>query len=112
VLDHYGLERALEWYTEQFERQTGLDTTFTKEGSGSGISDAVAIQVYRILQESLNNVRASESTTAFRASAVPPRPLRLKVQDAGRGCRNGPQDKERAGGNAPKGGNAPRNHSF
>jgi signal transduction histidine kinase len=86
VLDHYGLERALEWYTQQFERQTGIDTTYTKEGSGAGISDTVAIHVYRILQESLTNIaRHAESPSASVRVQFHPDRLHLEVQDAGRG---------------------------
>ncbi len=56
MLDDYGLERSIEWYIGQFGRQTGLRIHYEKTGVAPWIGDQVAIHVYRVLQEALNNV--------------------------------------------------------
>ncbi|MHB8066331.1 MAG: sensor histidine kinase [Desulfobaccales bacterium] len=55
VLDRLGLVDALEWYTTDFERRTGITCFFEREGVPA-IPDNVATAAYRIAQEALTNV--------------------------------------------------------
>ena len=55
VLDNLGLVDALEWYTADFERRTGITCLF-EHGNIPHITDTVATAVYRIAQETLTNV--------------------------------------------------------
>lgn len=93
VLDDGGLERAIDWYLPVFEKQTGIKVRYEKKGDGPAISDRVAIHVYRVLQEALNNLaRHSGSTQAVVRLAFPPGRLNLEVEDRGAGIpepRNG-----------------------
>ena len=86
VLDDYGLEKSIEWYTEKYAIQTGLTIHYEKIGIGPWIGDQIAIHVYRILQESLNNVvRHSGSGEAWVRVRYEPHKMELVVEDHGRG---------------------------
>jgi len=86
ILDDYGLEKALEWYVTQFGKQTGIVIRYEKQGSEPVVGGQEAIHVYRILQETLNNmVRHSKSSNAWVRLIVTPAHLRLEVEDHGVG---------------------------
>lgn len=86
VLDDYGLAKSIDWYIEQYSRQTGLEVHRESEGTPPWIGDTIAIHVYRILQESLNNVvRHSRTMEAWVTTRYTPGSLELEVRDAGRG---------------------------
>jgi signal transduction histidine kinase len=86
ILDDYGLEKAIEWYVAQFGKQTGVVIRYEKQGSGPVVGGQEAIHVYRILQETLNNVvRHSKSPTAWVRLKLSPDRLRLEVEDRGVG---------------------------
>jgi signal transduction histidine kinase len=90
ILDDYGLEKALEWYVTQFGKQTGITIRYEKQGSGPPIGSQEAIHVYRILQETLNNVvRHSKSSTASVRLKLTSDRLRLEVEDRGVGMSDG-----------------------
>jgi signal transduction histidine kinase len=93
VLDDGGLEKAIDWYLPVFERQTGIKVRYEKKGDGPAVTDRVAIHVYRVLQEALNNLaRHSGSTQAVVRLEFPPGRLNLEVEDRGAGMpepRNG-----------------------
>ncbi len=55
VLDDLGLVDALEWYTHDFERRTGISCVF-EHRNFSEIGDTLATAAYRITQEALTNV--------------------------------------------------------
>jgi len=55
VLDHLGLVDALEWYTSDFERRTGITCVF-EHPQAPVISETAATAAYRITQEALTNV--------------------------------------------------------
>jgi signal transduction histidine kinase len=93
VLDDGGLEKAIDSYLPVFEKQTGITVRYEKMGQGPAITDRVAIHVYRVLQEALNNLaRHSGSSLAVVRLRFPPRRLSLEVEDRGKGIpeqRNG-----------------------
>jgi len=86
ILDDGGLEKAIDWYLPVFEKQTGITVRYEKQGDGPAITDRVAIHVYRVLQEALNNLaRHSGSPLAVVRLAFPPGRLSLEVEDRGAG---------------------------
>ncbi len=86
ILDEGGLEQAIDWYVPIFEKQTGIRVRYEKSGTSPEIPENVAIHVYRMLQEALNNV-AKHSGVAAAEVRVQFRPesLRLEVEDHGLG---------------------------
>ncbi len=62
VLDDAGLEGALDLYLPGFEKQTGIVVRYEKEGESRAVDRDVAIHVYRVVQEALNNVARHAKT--------------------------------------------------
>jgi signal transduction histidine kinase len=86
VLDDAGLEGALDLYLPGFEKQTGIVVHYEKEGESREVSRDVAIHVYRVLQEALNNVaRHAKSSEAEVRLRFGPEALVLEVEDHGVG---------------------------
>jgi signal transduction histidine kinase len=86
VLDDYGLERSIEWYVKLFEKQSDLRVHYERIGDGPWIGNEVAIHVYRILQEALNNVlRHAQASEVWVRAEYTPATLRLVVEDHGVG---------------------------
>jgi signal transduction histidine kinase len=87
ILDDYGLEKAIERYVESFEKQTGLDVAYEKQGAGN-IPGEKGIHVYRVLQEALTNVaRHARATHVWVRVVFHPQHFRLEIQDDGVGSR-------------------------
>ena len=97
VLDDYGLEGAVEWYVQQVREQTGLTITYEKQGEAlKALPTETAIHVYRIVQESLNNVvRHANSAVAWVRLRRSANELELEVEDRGVGLP--PQSERRDG---------------
>jgi PAS domain S-box-containing protein len=55
ALDDLGLIAALDWYTADFDKRTGIACRFKQQGV-TVVSDIVATAAYRITQEALTNV--------------------------------------------------------
>lgn len=86
VLDDAGLEGALHLYLPGFEKQTGIAVHYEKEGDSRAVDRDVAIHVYRVLQEALNNVaRHSKSSQADVRLGFRTEELVLEVGDHGVG---------------------------
>ncbi|MDX2153791.1 MAG: ATP-binding protein [Bryobacteraceae bacterium] len=96
VLDDFGMEKTLEWYVGQFERQTGLRVRYERQGDAPPVPDEIAIHVYRIVQESLNNVarHAGVKEAAVRVT-FDAGGLSLEVEDHGKGM---PERRQGAAG--------------
>ena len=86
LLDEQGLESTLDWYIPMVERQTGLKLHYEKSGSAFPVDGTAGVQVYRVLQEALNNVKrhagAAEAWVRLRFQADS---ITLEVEDHGRG---------------------------
>ena len=86
VLDDAGLEGALNLYLPGFEKQTGIVVRYEKDGDSRAVDRDVAIHVYRVLQEALNNVaRHSKSPQADVRLRFQRDALVLEVEDRGIG---------------------------
>ena len=90
VLDEAGLESALDVYLPSFEKQTGIKVHYHKTGQSRELDREAAIHLYRVVQESLNNVaRHSGSQTAEVRLAFETELVRLEVEDEGVGFGSG-----------------------
>jgi signal transduction histidine kinase len=86
ILDEAGLESAVDWYLPTVERQTGLRIHYQKSGETFPVASSAGIHVYRVLQESLNNVvRHSGAKEAWVRLRFSNEQLDLEVEDDGRG---------------------------
>ena len=86
LLEEAGLESTLDWYIPTVERQTGLVLHYEKSGAAFPVETAAGVQVYRVLQEALNNVtRHSGAKEAWVRLRFQPEELELEVEDHGKG---------------------------
>ncbi len=95
VIDDYGLAKAVEWYVEVFQRQTGIETSAEITGLPIRVTGQPAIHCFRIVQEALNNAakhsgsKRAKVTMVFGATE-----LKVSISDFGRGV---PHAKKRQG---------------
>ena len=86
LLEEAGLESTLDWYIPTVERQTGLALHYEKSGEQFPIETGAGVQVYRVLQEALNNVsRHSGAKEAWIRLRFTADQLHLDVEDHGKG---------------------------
>ena len=86
ILDDFGLEKALEWFVEQFGRQHGIDATFESRGPIGVVPPEATIHIYRIVQEALTNVgKHSGATRGPRAPGAAGRLARAGHRGPGQG---------------------------
>jgi len=91
MLDEAGLESTLDWYIPTVERQTGIAISYRKEGNPFAVDAGAAVQIYRVLQEALNNVaRHSGAKQAWVRLRFLPSELELQVEDHGAGFNGQP----------------------
>ena len=91
MLDEAGLESTLDWYIPTVERQTGIVISYEKEGAPFAVDAGAAVQIYRVLQEGLNNVaRHSGAKQAWVRLRFLPSELELEVEDHGGGFNGQP----------------------
>lgn len=99
ILDDFGLEQTLEWFVEQFSKQTGIQVHFARDLAQGFFPREDAIHIYRILQEALNNVaRHSKAREAWVVLREQGDELSLEVRDNGKGFALPPGGMERAPG--------------
>lgn len=67
ILDHIGLADALEWYSREFERRFGIQVDFCST-LDEAIAPKVSTGLFRIYQETLNNVSRHAEATVVTAS--------------------------------------------
>ena len=86
MLDEAGLETTLDWYIPTVERQTGIALSYEKVGMPFDLNGSAAVQIYRVLQEALNNVaRHSGVKQAWVRLRFESATLELEVEDHGVG---------------------------
>ncbi len=85
ILDDLGLIPALEWFTADFEKRTGITCVF-EHFLVPAVNDVVATAAYRITQEALTNVlRHASAKSVAVALRAENGSLILEVEDRGRG---------------------------
>ena len=94
VLEEAGLEVAMAQHLPVFEKQTGIRIAYEASGSGPALDQTVAIHMYRVLQEALNNVarhsKAARAVVRLRYSADT---VVLEVEDGGVGLNTAGQTR-------------------
>ena len=98
ILDEGGLEQAIDWYLPVFQQQTSIAVAYNKTGVSEPIPDTMAIHVYRVLQEALNNVakhaRCEKVSVSLHFST---KEMELEVRDQGVGMASAGQPDGRRG---------------
>jgi signal transduction histidine kinase len=57
VLDDLGLEEAIKWQVQEFEKRTKISTEFVNNGGKlDNVEDELSTAIFRILQETMTNV--------------------------------------------------------
>jgi signal transduction histidine kinase len=98
ILDDFGLQQTLEWFGEQFTRQTGVQVHLKGKLSDGFLAPEAAIHVYRIVQEALNNVaRHSGAREAWVTLEEKENLLNLEIRDDGAGFVVGEEIRRAAG---------------
>jgi signal transduction histidine kinase len=87
TLDSLGLGAALTSWVRTWSERTGIEVALTLDESGGRFSEMVEISVFRIVQESLNNIWKHAGATAVQVVLhwTPRRILRITISDNGQG---------------------------
>jgi PAS domain S-box-containing protein len=86
ILSHMGLEATLHEHVEEFERRTGLKTEVEVRNFPTNLSEEQAFCLFRVLQESLQNVCKHANASKARVRLLGTRyGVGLCVHDDGRG---------------------------
>lgn len=86
ILDEIGFEGALDQYLPGFQKQTGIEVHYEKAGPPRELDREVAIHLYRVMQEALNNIaKHSQSNRAVVRLRYLPEAVVLEVEDHGVG---------------------------
>ena len=86
MLDDYGLLAAVRWYAKQFSRRTGIEVDVEGDEAMKRLSQAGEIALFRIMQESLNNVAKHAQASRVEIRLEPAgADLVMSVSDDGRG---------------------------
>ncbi len=97
ILDSQGLAPALKWHANAFQERYQITCSVQVSGQPQRLSPAAETAVYRIVQESLNNVAAHAQARKIQIGVdFGPARLRVVVEDDGVGF-----DYEQALANAP-----------
>jgi signal transduction histidine kinase/ActR/RegA family two-component response regulator len=88
LLDELGLSSAVHWYTQGFEKRTGINVEVDIPRDFLRLPADVETTLFRVIQESLTNVhRYAESTKAFIRVARVGDEVKLEIGDYGKGIR-------------------------
>jgi signal transduction histidine kinase len=88
LLEEAGLEATLDWYVPTFERQNGITLHYEKSGASFPVETSVGVHLYRIVQESLNNIsRHAQANEAWVRLTYGAHELILEIEDHGKGLR-------------------------
>ncbi len=98
LLEHVGLEVAIREHVAEFTKRTGLPVTFTAREVPGTLSPEVATCLFRVMQESLQNVskhaQATDVTVRLSGSS---KGIGLSVRDNGKGFDADSKHAQRAG---------------
>lgn len=98
ILEHVGLEAAVREHAEDFQARTSLKTGIMVRTLPNNIPPDHATCLYRVLQESLQNVRKHANATSVLIRLMGTRRgVGLCIHDDGRGFENSPEPTKRTG---------------
>lgn len=87
TIDSLGLGSALQSYTYEWSKRTGIRCTLTLDPALGRLAESTELSVFRIVQEGLTNVRkhSGAKTVEVRLESNSPRRIMLTIADDGRG---------------------------
>jgi len=86
MLEHLGLNATLEWHCKEFGILSGIPCNFQSTFDDSSLSDELRIDLFRICQESLQNILKHAQASQVKVSIEEPgQQVRLSILDDGRG---------------------------
>jgi signal transduction histidine kinase len=86
TLEDLGLAAAIQYLVNQLSQSEGIKVDLEIEGEIEGLSNDMEIAIYRILQETLNNVKKhAEATEVEVLAQFTRRQIKVTVRDNGRG---------------------------
>lgn len=98
LLEHIGLEAAIQEHVAQFAKRTGLPVTFTAREVPESLSPDLATCLFRVMQESLQNLSKHAQTTDVTVKlSGSPKGIGLSVRDTGKGFDMDGKARERDG---------------
>ncbi len=95
MLDDLGLQAALEWLAEETARRHGFEVALAVDDASANLAEPLASQIFRIVQESLNNAGRHAAARNVRVDLrTIGQEVHLDVQDDGRGLAPGDIQKK------------------
>lgn len=87
VMEQLGLAPTIYQYCEEFTRQSGICADFSSAGmDGLDLGTETEINLYRLVQEALNNIRAHAGASHVSVKLIASSPnIILRIEDNGRG---------------------------
>ena len=85
ALDAFGLWPALQWLTDRFQTQTGIEIDLRHQGIERRFPPEVEIAAYRVIQEALTNVARHADVDRATISLLCDGTLLIVIRDEGRG---------------------------
>ncbi len=86
LLDDFGLSAAILWYTEDFEKRSGIKYKILLTPNKIIIDKQLSILIFRIYQELLTNITRHAKATSVKIQMIEkPDKLILDIEDNGRG---------------------------
>jgi signal transduction histidine kinase len=70
ILDDIGLDAALEWQANEFEKRTNIQCKFLNKAQNIDVSMDIKSNLFRIFQESLTNIIRHANATAVNSSLI------------------------------------------
>jgi PAS domain S-box-containing protein len=90
ILYDLGLEAAVEWLTEQTQKQHGIQVEFENDGRRKHLSDPLRVLLFTAIRELLvNTVKHSRATSARVSMEKFGDDIRITISDNGTGFRDG-----------------------
>ena len=87
TIDSFGLGAAIQSFTHSWEKRTGISTTIYVDEKLGRMSEIIELSIFRIVQETLSNIRkhanATQATIVLKHTS--PRMLLVSVADNGTG---------------------------
>ena len=87
TIDSLGLGAALQSYTHEWSKRTGIGVTLDLDANRGRLPETIELSIFRIVQEGLSNVRkhAYASAVQICLQHTSPRALMVSIADDGRG---------------------------
>lgn len=86
ALDHLGFVPSIRWLVDNFREETGIEVEFSSEGDSQEITPDVSTALFRIVQESLNNIRRhAKATKLTMGLKFIDSNVSIRIQDNGNG---------------------------